>query len=420
MLKQKTSDISGLQVTLFDPNNKAYLLHDKTGAGKAIKASYPPATPKSGDLTGWIGANPKGIWRLKVVDLKKGPGGNDGTIAAFALKVTWISGKKVAAIGDLSVGGYLELTSNLKAAVPCSAETTGRIWFDKSGPALRICDGADWQLLQFQSLCGNKKVNTGEGCDDGNTVSGDGCTSACKKNVCGDAIVHKGVEQCDDGNKKSGDGCSSACKPESFKSCKQWRQLANVSKSGVYEIDLDGSGPKVAFKVYCDMQTDGGGWTLVARGKGGSMSGWGTTGDLNTAAALGLGQTFKWSDAKINALVTERYRWTYDGSVLGAGAKGQGAWWYWNSAGCVYGHKTQAQGNCDRAYGDVGLTKGPIPGSNGSGAYMGLCAGGGHYIHTHHVGPSWYIRDHHTYAKGGGSTNCSGGQGGCDVALWVR
>ena len=54
-------------------------------------------------------------------------------------------------------------------------------------------------------------------CDDGNTVSGDGCSSTCKKESpsgkCGDGHVDPG-EECDDGNTKNGDGCSSTCKKE--------------------------------------------------------------------------------------------------------------------------------------------------------------------------------------------------------------
>ena len=43
---------------------------------------------------------------------------------------------------------------------------------------------------------------TGEQCDDGNTVSGDGCSSTCQieTSVCGNGKLETG-EECDDGNK---------------------------------------------------------------------------------------------------------------------------------------------------------------------------------------------------------------------------
>jgi len=60
-------------------------------------------------------------------------------------------------------------------------------------------------------VCGNAVVETGETCDDGNKVSGDGCSSTCTiEPVCGNGILQTG-EACDDGNKLSGDGCSSTC-----------------------------------------------------------------------------------------------------------------------------------------------------------------------------------------------------------------
>src|SRR5260221_9028378 len=53
-------------------------------------------------------------------------------------------------------------------------------------------------------VCGNGIVEGDEACDDGNTVSGDGCRGDC--HICGDGIVDQ-VEGCDDGNTNPADGC---------------------------------------------------------------------------------------------------------------------------------------------------------------------------------------------------------------------
>jgi cysteine-rich repeat protein len=80
--------------------------------------------------------------------------------------------------------------------------------------------------------CGDGVVGTGEACDDGNIVSGDGCSGTCTietgytcsgmpsscHTTCGDGIV-AGSEGCDDGNTVSGDGCSSTCTVESTYHC---------------------------------------------------------------------------------------------------------------------------------------------------------------------------------------------------------
>ncbi len=78
------------------------------------------------------------------------------------------------------------------------------------------------------ATCGNGKLDRGEGCDDGNTSSGDGCSRCCQLEnppcaygpcplpilgVCGNGIVTS-PEECDDGNTTPGDGCSEKCTVE--------------------------------------------------------------------------------------------------------------------------------------------------------------------------------------------------------------
>jgi len=62
-------------------------------------------------------------------------------------------------------------------------------------------------------ICGNGLLDPGEECDDGDTTSGDGCSAMCVREICGNSVLDAG-EQCDDGNTLSGDGCDRRCVAE--------------------------------------------------------------------------------------------------------------------------------------------------------------------------------------------------------------
>ena len=63
------------------------------------------------------------------------------------------------------------------------------------------------------NVCGDRVLGDQEECDDGNNVSGDGCSSDCRREFCGDGEVQEALEEeCDDGNVFNGDTCTADCK----------------------------------------------------------------------------------------------------------------------------------------------------------------------------------------------------------------
>ncbi len=114
----------------------------------------------------------------------------------------------------------------------------------------------------FAVICGDGRVDPGEACDDGNTVSGDGCSADCKSNeTCGNGIVDPITgEQCDSGRPGlSGTGCSSRCQTE-FAS---WSDItpAPIAGRAMIALAFDAArGEVVTFGGFSETQNLGDTW----------------------------------------------------------------------------------------------------------------------------------------------------------------
>jgi uncharacterized repeat protein (TIGR01451 family) len=86
------------------------------------------------------------------------------------------------------------------AAIPCVVTAT---------------DTSEVEIAVVIDQCGNGIVNTGEQCDDGNNIDGDGCSASCTlegAGFCGDGVI-QAPEECDNGpnNGQNGNSCSAGC-----------------------------------------------------------------------------------------------------------------------------------------------------------------------------------------------------------------
>ena len=131
-----------------------YLLHRKTGSkGAKIDTTYPAKTkPVAGDIhKDWIGKNPKGQWRLLVVDSKYLNNQKDGKIVKWSISLKTLSNKKVAVQGNAYVGGTLWGTDNGHGVPGGDVQIGGGV---KIGHSLTKCDGTKLGSLRFHPVRG--------------------------------------------------------------------------------------------------------------------------------------------------------------------------------------------------------------------------------------------------------------------------
>ncbi|MDC0674191.1 fibrinogen-like YCDxxxxGGGW domain-containing protein [Nannocystis radixulma] len=121
-----------------------------------------------------------------------------------------------------------------------------------------------------QPICGDGIVEAPEECDEGPANDDEGaCTTFCLHAACGDGFVQSG-EGCDDKNPDSNDGCVACVVPHA---CREIREIDPLAETGLYKIVPDAPGLMPLIPVFCDMDLDGGGWTLVERSPRGNPIG---------------------------------------------------------------------------------------------------------------------------------------------------
>ena len=134
-----------------------------------------------------------------------------------------------------------------------------------AGNADDDCDDADDMTYPGATpSCDGVADNDCDGVDDTNELDGDSdsytpCNGDCDDS---DPGINPGVvEVCSDGVDLD---CDSVA-PEPCQSCAEILAEVPLAINGIYEIDPDGAGGADSFDAWCDMLTDGGGWTLGMR-----------------------------------------------------------------------------------------------------------------------------------------------------------
>ena len=135
-----------------------------------------------------------------------------GAFSLSGCTITVASGGKLQATGTRATT-TIQASGQLQIAGTVTSGGTNRFEYRTVPPVLSGGVSPAAQVVQNAALppcrvapCGNGTTDPGEGCDDGNNASCDGCSAACAVERCGNGVVDCG-EQCDGGT-----SCDASCR----------------------------------------------------------------------------------------------------------------------------------------------------------------------------------------------------------------
>ncbi len=166
------TNLSKLAIYILPPDDKktGYTVCDPCGTDDKTKTFKQTFSGKlqSGDLSDWVGKNPKGLWNLKVTDnafcLPQLPNngdicdvktGTDGVIKDWSVGLSTTSNQNVLVAGRLVAQAGVQVGAS---SAPCVTKLAGTLRY-LDGLGLQVCDGKAWssavndKVIHFVGTC---------------------------------------------------------------------------------------------------------------------------------------------------------------------------------------------------------------------------------------------------------------------------
>jgi len=249
------------------------------------------------------------------------------------------------------------------------------------------------------------------------TTCASGCTEASKPTLTADRTCKCAAAKFVKPAQSSGAAMKSCLEIQKYYESKD-----RTAQSGYYYVKMGGSTSAI-YNTRCDMDTDGGGWTMIGNAVGYGQECWRSDSDCNKKYSHVSQKTWHMSTANFNRM---NYKVIRVGGFSRYGQAGtmNDRFFYWKgkgmSGGCTAGwYKPHSSGACSRSHQSL-KWEFPVQGrQHTSHRMVGDWPSGSsnHIVHTN--GYQWYFRLPHAQ-RYSSSNYCHGNQWECNMQVWLR